>query len=68
MLQRFFLGLYKFLPPPKSRHSNADIDPYKVRPFKCHLCDAAFSKQVHVKRHMSTHSRKKSFICSTCSK
>jgi uncharacterized Zn-finger protein len=36
--------------------------------FFCQICNAGFSKQAHVVRHMRTHSVEKSFPCELCDK
>lgn len=40
----------------------------KNKPFKCQVCDKAFSNNHHLKRHMLIHTRDKAFKCDMCDK
>lgn len=61
-------GSFQHLPPPKPPIPYADLELYKNRPFKCHVCNAAFTKPAHVKRHMLIHSGQKQYSCNSCTK
>lgn len=70
IIHESILNLSGYLPvaAPKPKIPYAEMDQYKSRPFKCHLCNAAFTKPVHVKRHMLTHTGEKKFKCDICTK
>lgn len=61
-----FLGLLP-LAAPKSQTQSFQSDS-EIRPHKCHFCSAAFTKSVHLKRHMLLHSGEKKFKCDICGK
>lgn len=60
-------GLFS-IAPPKPKIPLATLDEYKDRPFKCHICNAAFIRGAHLKKHMACHCIKKEFTCSICLK
>ncbi|XP_017771433.1 PREDICTED: zinc finger protein 236-like [Nicrophorus vespilloides] len=53
---------------PRPKVPYATMEQYKNRPYKCHLCNAAFLRSVHLKRHMITHTGNKEFQCDICAK
>ncbi|KAF5278371.1 hypothetical protein FQA39_LY05860 [Lamprigera yunnana] len=40
----------------------------KPRPYKCQVCEASFTRTVHLRRHMAIHSGERKFNCEICKK
>ncbi|KAF5282407.1 hypothetical protein FQR65_LT14301 [Abscondita terminalis] len=54
--------------PSKSKINIAEPGLEKPRPHKCQCCSASFTRTVHLKRHMLTHSGERKFNCDICKK
>lgn len=53
---------------PSLLTEHQDIVHLGKRPWKCDQCDAAFTKKVHLERHLYTHTDERPFHCSYCNK
>lgn len=53
---------------PKPKIPSVEFEQYKNRPCKCQHCPAAFTRLVHLKRHLLTHTGERKFICDYCPK
>lgn len=67
MIDVLFVGLL-YVAAPKPKIPSAELEEYKNRPYRCHLCSAAFNKTLHLRRHLLRHTGDKRYKCDHCPK